>query len=107
MDTKFGFYEFNPRARDLALAESLVTYRLEEGRIRQARLGVGGAEPTPRRIAAAEAALNDRRPGAETFRLAARTAAEAIEAMEDSQIGVEYRRDLVEVVVQRALEQST
>jgi aerobic carbon-monoxide dehydrogenase medium subunit len=106
MDTRFGFYEFNRRARDVALAASLVTYRLEKGRIRDARLGVGGAEPMPRRITAAEAALNDKRPGAEAFRLAALIAADAIEPMDDSQISVAYRRDLVEVVVQRALEQS-
>ncbi|MDI4236496.1 FAD binding domain-containing protein [Bradyrhizobium sp. Arg237L] len=106
MDTMFGFFEFSHRARDLALAASLVTYRLEEGRMRDARLGIGGAEPTPRRIAAAEVALNGRRPGSEAFRLAARTAAHAVEPMDDSQIGVEHRRDLVEAVVQRALEQS-
>jgi carbon-monoxide dehydrogenase medium subunit len=106
MDTRFGFYEFNRRTKDVALAASLVTYRLEKGRIRDARLGIGGAEPTPRRITAAEAALNDKRPGPEAFRVAARTAADAINPMEDSQISLAYRRALVEVVVQRSLEQS-
>ncbi len=62
-DTKFGFYEFSRRAGDFAMASSLVTYRLAGGKIADARVGVGGAEPSPRRIAEAEAALNGQAPG--------------------------------------------
>jgi aerobic carbon-monoxide dehydrogenase medium subunit len=105
-DTTFGFFEFSRRARDLALAASLVTYRLHEGRIRDARLGIGGVEAIPRRIPAAEAALNGRRPCREAFRLAARAAAGGIVPVDDDQISAAYRRDLVETVVQKALEQS-
>ena len=105
-DIRFGFYEFNRRGGDVALAASLVTCRLEDGRIRHARVGIGGAEPVPRRILVAEAMLENEPPGAELFRHAARAAADAIEPLEDHQIDAPYRRNLVEVVVQRALEQT-
>ena len=105
-DAKFGFNEFNRRAGDFAMAASLVTYRLVSGKIADARVGVGGAEPCPRRIADAEAALNGKAPGDAAFRAAAEAAAQAIEPLEDHQTTGEYRRDLVRAVVRRALEQS-
>jgi carbon-monoxide dehydrogenase medium subunit len=105
-DTKFGFNEFNRRAGDFAMAASLVTYRLQGGKIADARVGVGGAEPSPRRIVAAESALNNKAPGDASFRAAAEAAAQAIDPLEDHQTNADYRRDLVRAVVRRALEQS-
>ncbi len=105
-DIKFGFNEFNRRAGDFAMSAALVTYRLDGGKIADARVGVGGAEPFPRRIAEAEATLNRQTPHDETFRAAAQAAAAAIDAMEDHQTSAEYRRDLVRAVVRRALEHS-
>ena len=69
-------------------------------------VGVGGAEPFPRRIAEAEAVLNDQTPGDKVFRAAADAAAGAIDAMEEHQTTAEYRRDLVRAMVRRALEQA-
>ena len=105
-DTKFGFNEFSRRAGDFAMAASLVTYRLHGGTIADARVGVGGAEPSPRRIVEAEAALNGKMPGEVPFRTAAEAAARAIDPLEDHQTNADYRRDLVRAVVRRALEQS-
>ena len=105
-DTKFGFNEFSRRAGDFAMAASLVTYRLNAGKIADARVGVGGAESFPRRIAEAESALNDKAPGDGVFRAAAEAAANAIDPLEDHQTNAAYRRDLVRAVVRRALEQS-
>ena len=104
--TKFGFNEFSRRAGDFAMSASLVTYRLDNGKIADAHVGVGGAEPYPRRIAEAEAVLNDQAPGDAVFRAAADAGATAVEAMEDHQTTADYRRDLVRAVVRRALEQS-
>jgi carbon-monoxide dehydrogenase medium subunit len=106
-DAKFGFNEFNRRAGDFAMAASLVTYRLQGGKIAEAHVGVGGAEPSPRRIPEAEAALNGQAPGDAAFRAAAEAAATAVDAMEDHQTSAEYRRDLVRAVVRRALEHAT
>jgi len=105
-DTRFGFYEFSRRAGDFAMASSLVSYRLAGGKITGAHVGVGGAEPSPRRIAEAENALNGQEPGDKAFRAAAEAAAAAIEPLEDHQTTGEYRRDLVRAVVRRALEHS-
>ena len=104
--TRFGFNEFSRRAGDFSMSASLVTYRLDGGKIADAHVGVGGAEPHPRRIADAERALNGQAPGDAVFRAAAEAAANAVEAMEDHQTTAEYRRDLVRAVVRRALEQS-
>jgi carbon-monoxide dehydrogenase medium subunit len=105
-DTRYGFYEFSRRAGDYAIAMALVTYRLQGGTIVEPRVGVGGAEPLPRRIAEAEQALAGRAPTADVFRVAADAAAGAIDPMADNQASSEFRRDLVRTVTRRALERS-
>jgi len=105
-DTKFGFNEFSRRAGDFAMAAALVTYRLQAGKIAEARVGLGGAEARPRRIEDAETALNGQPPGDKVFRAAAETAAAAVDPLEDHQTSADYRRDLVRAVVRRALEQA-
>ena len=105
-DTHLGFYEFNRRAGDFALAMALAVYRVEDGMIVAPRLAVGGAETHARRIAEAEQVLAGRAPLADSFAAAAGRAADAIDPMEDAQTSAEYRRDLVRTVMRRALEQS-
>lgn len=105
-DTRFGFNEFSRRAGDFAMSSALVTYRLTHGKITEAHVGVGGAERSPRRISQAEAALNGRAVGEETFQVAAKVAAESIDPLEDHQTSRVYRRELVCAVVRRALEAS-
>lgn len=105
-DAKFGFYEFSRRAGDFAMSASLVTYRLDGGRIVDAHVGLGGAEASPRRIPEAEAELNGKAPTDAAFRAAGEAASTAIEPLEDHQTDAEYRLDLVKVVVRRALEHS-
>jgi carbon-monoxide dehydrogenase medium subunit len=103
-DTRVGFQEFSRRAGDFAMSMAVVTYRLDGGKIVDARVGIGGAEPFPRRIAEAEAALNGKSPGPATFQAAGEAAAAAIEPLEDNQISAEYRRDLVLAMTRRALD---
>jgi carbon-monoxide dehydrogenase medium subunit len=105
-NTRFGFYEFSRRPGDYAMAMSLVTVELEDGRISKARVGIGGAEDRPRRSEAAEFELTGKTPGKAAFEAAANAAASHIEPMEDIQASPDYRRDLVRVVVRRALEQT-
>jgi carbon-monoxide dehydrogenase medium subunit len=103
-DTRVGFQEFSRRAGDFAMSMAVVTYRLDGGKIVDARVGIGGAEPLPRRIAEAEAVLNGKAPGPETFQAAGEAAAAAVEPLEDIQISAEYRRDLVLAMTRRALD---
>jgi len=105
-DTRVGFYEFSRRAGDFALAMAVTCYRVRDDAIADARVGIGGAEARPRRIAEAEAALNGRRPGPEVFRAAGDAAAAAIEPLEDYNTSAEYRRDLVRAMTRRALERA-
>jgi carbon-monoxide dehydrogenase medium subunit len=106
-DTHCGFYEFNRRAGDFAIAMALVTYRVQNGAISEPRVAVGGAEPLPRRIAAAEEALAGLAPGKQAFEAAADAAASAVEPLDDAITSADYRRDLVRTVTRRALEQAT
>jgi aerobic carbon-monoxide dehydrogenase medium subunit len=105
-DTRVGFCEFSRRAGDFALGMAAVCYRLKDGAIIDARVGVGGAEARPRRIAEAEAALNGQRPGPDAFRAAGDAAAAAIDPLEDHNTSAEYRRDLVRAMTRRALERA-
>jgi carbon-monoxide dehydrogenase medium subunit len=104
--TRCGFYEFSRRAGDFALAAAIGIYRLEDGKMVESRLAVGGAEPNPRRIAEAERELNGAAPGDQAFRAAAAAATAAIDPMEDFTTSADFRRDLVLAVTRRALERA-
>jgi carbon-monoxide dehydrogenase medium subunit len=103
-DTRFGFSEFNRRAGDFALAMALAAYRIEDGVLADVRLGIGGAEDRPRRIAEAEAALTGQAPGDDAFNAAADAVAAALDPMEDAQTDADYRRDLARTLAFRALQ---
>ncbi len=105
-DTRCGFYEFSRRAGDFAMAAALCSYRLEAGKIVAPRIALGGAEPSPRRIAEAERALAGAVPGDKAFRAAAQAAMAAVDPMEDATTSAEFRRDLVLAVTRRALERA-
>jgi carbon-monoxide dehydrogenase medium subunit len=105
-DTRVGFCEFSRRAGDFALGMALACYRVKDGAITDARLGVGGAEARPRRITEAEAALNGRTPSPEVFEAAAAAAAAAIDPLEDINTNADYRRDLIHAMTRRALERA-
>jgi aerobic carbon-monoxide dehydrogenase medium subunit len=104
--TRWGFYEFNRRAGDFAMGMALVAFEIDNGVIAVPRVGVGGAEAFPRRIAAAEALLVGHPPGATAFTAAADAAAAAIDPLTDAQTDAVYRRELVATVTRRALEQA-
>jgi carbon-monoxide dehydrogenase medium subunit len=101
--TRFGFAEFSRRAGDYALAMALAVLRIDAGVIAAPRIGLGGAEATPRRIAAAEAVLRGAAPGEKVFRAAAAAAAAAIDPLVDPDTHAQYRRELVGAMVYRAL----
>jgi aerobic carbon-monoxide dehydrogenase medium subunit len=102
-----GFAEFSRRAGDFALAMCAAFLRFEDGRIIEARIGLGGATDRPLRIAAAEALLTGTDGGPEIFRNAGNIAAETIDPLEDIHASAEYRRDLVRAMVGRALDQAS
>ena len=101
--TRFGFAEFSRRAGDYAMAMAMAVLRVEQGAIAAPRIGLGGAEAAPRRIAAAEAVLQGEAPGDAVFRAAAEAAAAAVEPLEDPETDAQYRRELTGAMVYRAL----
>jgi carbon-monoxide dehydrogenase medium subunit len=103
---KHGFYEFSRRAGDFAIGMALVTYRLEGGKIADARVGIGGIEGSPRRVPEAEAALNGQTPGKPAFDAAGEATSAVVDPIEDAQTPAFYRRDLAATVVSRALERA-
>jgi carbon-monoxide dehydrogenase medium subunit len=102
-----GFAEFSRRAGDFALAMCAAFLRFEDGRIAEARIGLGGATDRPSRIAAAEAVLTGTDGGPAIRREAGDIAAETIDPLEDIHASAEYRRDLVRAMVGRALDQAS
>jgi carbon-monoxide dehydrogenase medium subunit len=103
-DTRCGFYEFNRRAGDFALAMALAIFRIRDGVMMEPRLAVGSVEAKPRRIAQAEEALAGRPPGRAAFEAAAERVEAAVDPLDDLIIGAEYRRDLARTISRRALE---
>ncbi|MGH8700577.1 MAG: FAD binding domain-containing protein, partial [Burkholderiales bacterium] len=104
LDTRFGFSEFSRRAGDFAIAMALATFRLSNGVVTGARIGIGGVEGSPRRIGTAESMLEGQRPSGEVFRAAADRVAGSLEPLEDARYSTRYRRDLARVLTRRALE---
>jgi aerobic carbon-monoxide dehydrogenase medium subunit len=102
-----GFAEFSRRAGDFALAMCAAFLRFENGRIIEARIGLGGATDRPLRIAAAEAVLTGTDGGPGIVREASNIAAETIDPLEDIHASAEYRRDLARAMVGRALDQAS
>ncbi len=104
--TRMGFYEFSRRAGDFALAMSLVSYRLEDGVVTDPRIGLGGVEEYPRRIAQAEAIVAGQPLESDVLERTADAAAAAIAPLVDHQNSAAYRRNLARVAVLRAFAQA-
>ena len=104
--TRIGFSEFSRRAGDFALVSAAIVTWVESGTISRASVGVGGLGSRPERAVEAEASLTNRGPSEEVFAEAARIAAEELEALGDIHGSPEYRRQLVSVLVKRALRQT-
>lgn len=102
--TRFGFEEFSRRAGDYALGMCLAVVRFDAGKVVEARIGIGGAEPFPRRIAEAEALIVGQSLDKALCLRAAEAAAAVVDPMSDVQADPDYRRDLVRAMVRRALE---
>ncbi|MBV8838704.1 MAG: xanthine dehydrogenase family protein subunit M [Alphaproteobacteria bacterium] len=101
--TGWGFAEVSRRSGDFALAAVAVTLTLAGDTIGQARIGVTGVAPTPRRVAAAEVLLaGGRIDDATTQRVIAAVRA-AAEPQTDLHASSDYRRHLIGVLAGRAL----
>lgn len=103
-DWRCGFAEFSRRAGDFALAMAVVAVRIDAGSVRAARIALGGIGGTPVLAPKAAAALVGQPPGAAAARHAAAQAAAECDPQDDIHAPAQYRRDLVGVMVRRALD---
>ena len=75
----------------------------DDGRVSSARIALGSVAPTIRRVPGAEDALVGSILDEARIAQAAELAAQAASPIDDLRAGAEYRRDIVRVLVQRAL----
>lgn len=101
-----GFAEISRRPGDFALALAAVAISTRDGLVTTARIAVGGMEGGAARCAPAEDVLNGAAASAELRAAASDVAAEGVEAFNDSHTSASHRRQLVRVVVRRALDQA-
>ncbi len=103
----WGFQEVARRAGDFALAAVGTILEVEDDTIKEARIALMGVAATPLRVTAAERKLIGERPSPELFKLAAQLARDSAEPESDLHASADYRRHLVAVLTERALEQAT
>jgi carbon-monoxide dehydrogenase medium subunit/2-furoyl-CoA dehydrogenase FAD binding subunit len=102
-DCGSAFVELARRHGDFALVEVAAVLEMEAGHISSARIAVGGAGPVPCVMEAAEQYLIGKEPADEVWKEAGEMAAEAVEPDSDIHGSAEYRRELANVMTQRAL----
>jgi carbon-monoxide dehydrogenase medium subunit len=101
----FGLYQkLERKVGDFATVAVAVALDLDGDTVRQAGIGLTAVGATNLAAAAAEEALTGQRLDNATIRDAARLAAEASDPRSDIRGSAEYKRDVVRVFVQRALQ---
>ena len=95
--------EFARRHGDFAIVAAAVALDVEGDRVSDPRVVVGGVDEVPLRVDAAERVLDGAEPGGEAFAEAGRAAADAVDPSADVHGSAEYRKELTDVLVRRAL----
>ena len=98
-----ALHEFARRHGDFAIVAVAVAVDLDGDVMRDPRVVVGGVDEIPLRVEAAEKVLDGAAPGGEAFAEAGRAAAQAVDPPADVHGSAQYRRDLTDVLVRRAL----
>jgi carbon-monoxide dehydrogenase medium subunit len=107
-DRHWAFLKFAQRQGDFALAGIALFYdEDQDGRVRNAHIGVIGACDRPRRLTEVETVLNGRPVDEVLIREAVEVAARTVDPPEDLHAPAAYRRALVATLVQRGLRRAT
>ncbi|MGM0600345.1 MAG: FAD binding domain-containing protein [Candidatus Rifleibacteriota bacterium] len=99
-----SFTKFAKTANDYALITVAVRLFVKAGKIEQARIAVNGATIAPVRLYQAEELLQGEKALKGVIEKAAAKAAKVAEIRKDFRASVEYRREVLEVLVKRGLE---
>jgi carbon-monoxide dehydrogenase medium subunit len=92
-------------AADLAIVGVAVTAGLNDGCFRGVRIALGAVAPTPMRAKIAEKVLEGKKLGDAVIAEAARAASAECRPITDVRASADYRREMVQVLTQRALKQ--
>jgi carbon-monoxide dehydrogenase medium subunit len=103
-NARVGFAEFSRRENDSALVSAAAVLDIAGGEVKRAFLGIGGRGTGQIRALDAEAALAGGPLVSSAIVDAARAAAAAVTPISDFHGSSDYRRQLVEVLVRRAIE---
>jgi aerobic carbon-monoxide dehydrogenase medium subunit len=102
-DEGFGLHAVSRRAGDFAIVHAGATVRLDGGRIARLRMALGGVGATPLALSTLEQAQTGATPDATWAEAVADAAASEVETHDDPHASADYRRDLVRVLLARAL----
>jgi carbon-monoxide dehydrogenase medium subunit len=100
---RFGFQEFARRRGDFAMAAAAVFYDEDDGKARNAHVGVVGVADRPLRLPSVEAVLNGQKIDDDAIAKAEAAASAAVDPPDDIHSSGAYRKALVGVMVERAL----
>jgi carbon-monoxide dehydrogenase medium subunit len=101
------FLKLGPRkAMDLAIVGVAVLVIADRGSFKDVRIALESVAPTPMRAKKAEAVLKGQNFDAKLIEKAASAAAGEAKPIDDHRASTEYRRDMVKVLVKRAIEQA-
>lgn len=102
-----GFEKFGLRkGQALALVNAAAAFFGDKGKFKAPRIALGAVAPTVIRAPKAEAYLEGRAIGSEAMTEAGRIAAAEAKPISDFRASADYRRDLIAVLVKRALEKA-
>ena len=94
------------KAQAISLVNVSVAFRLENGKMSQARVALGSVAPTVIRVAEVEEFLEGKEPSEEVFTKAGKLAAKNCAPISDIRSSDKYRKEMVAVHVKRALWQA-
>jgi len=100
---RFGFQEFARRRGDFAMAAAAVFYDDDNGKARNAHVGVIGVADHPLRLSSVEAVINGQKIDDALIAKAEATTSAAVDPADDIHASGAYRKALVGVMVERAL----
>ena len=104
--TGVHFAKFAKTSNDYAMISLAIRLTQKSGRIEQARIAVNAITATPTRCREAESVLEGQKATPELFAAAAKKAVAGITVRRDIRASSDYRREVLEVMVRRGLQEA-
>ncbi len=103
-DERWFYYKLGKRKADaISIVSVAMTVKLERGKVDRARIALGAVAPVAMRAAEAEGILRGEALNDAAIAAAARAAARESQPIDDFRASGDYRRQMVEVLVKRGL----